>query len=279
MKIFKFLPDKLYLKIIFRLRVGMKLNLKNPKTFNEKIQWLKINDRNDSYTNLVDKIKVKSIVEKIIGKEYVIPTLGIYDKFEDIDFDILPNRFIIKCNHNSGGVIVVNDKSKIDKSKLSKHFNKLLKENYYYVGREYPYKNIKSKILIEANIQSDNNDEQIDDYKLMCFNGKVKCSFVCSNRNTKGGLCVNFYDENWNPMPFERHYKKNINEFPMPKTYNKMVELAEKLSKNIKFVRVDFYVVDDKIYFGEMTFYPGSGVEEFNPVEWDYILGDWIDLN
>ncbi len=271
--------DERYLRLTYRLMIGKKLNLNNPQTFNEKLQWLKIHDRNYQYTNLVDKIEAKKIVGKVIGEEYIIPTLEICDSFDEIDWEKLPNRFIIKCNHNSGGVIVVNDKKDLDKDSLRTHFNKLLKKNYYYNGREYPYKNIKPKIMIEENIQNANTKKQIDDYKLMCFNGKVKCSFVCSNRNSKEGLCVNFYDEDWNPMPFERHYPKNKQEFPKPKEYNKMVELAEKLSKNIPFVRVDFYVVNDKIYFGELTFYPGSGMEEFTPNEWDYILGTWLDIS
>lgn len=271
--------DERYLKLTYRLMIGKKLNLNNPQTFNEKLQWLKIHDRNYQYTNLVDKIEAKKIVGKVIGEEYIIPTLEICDSFDEIDWEKLPNRFIIKCNHNSGGVIVVNDKKDLDKDSLRTHFNKLLKKNYYYNGREYPYKNIKPKIMIEENIQNANTKKQIDDYKLMCFNGKVKCSFVCSNRDSKEGLCVNFYDEDWNPMPFERHYPKNKQEFPKPKEYNKMVELAEKLSKNIPFVRVDFYVVNDKIYFGELTFYPGSGMEEFTPDEWDYILGTWLDIS
>ena len=271
--------DERYLKLTYRLMIGKKLNLNNPQTFNEKLQWLKIHDRNYQYTNLVDKIEAKKIVGKVIGEEYIIPTLEICDSFDEIDWEKLPNRFIIKCNHNSGGVIVVNDKKDLDKDSLRTHFNKLLKKNYYYNGREYPYKNIKPKIMIEENIQNANTKKQIDDYKLMCFNGKVKCSFVCSNRDSKEGLCVNFYDEDWNPMPFERHYPKNKQEFPKPKEYNKMVELAEKLSKNIPFVRFDFYVVNDKIYFGELTFYPGSGMEEFTPDEWDYILGTWLDIS
>lgn len=271
--------DERYLRLTYRLMIGKKLNLNNPQTFNEKLQWLKIHDRNYQYTSLVDKIEAKKIVGKVIGEEYIIPTLEICDSFDEIDWEKLPNRFIIKCNHNSGGVIVVNDKKDLDKDSLRTHFNKLLKKNYYYNGREYPYKNIKPKIMIEENIQNANTKKQIDDYKLMCFNGKVKCSFVCSNRDSKEGLCVNFYDEDWNPMPFERHYPKNKQEFPKPKEYNKMVELAEKLSKNIPFVRVDFYVVNDKIYFGELTFYPGSGMEEFTPNEWDYILGTWLDIS
>lgn len=271
--------DERYLKFTYRLMIGQKLNLNNPQTFNEKLQWLKIHDRNYQYTNLVDKIEAKKIVGKVIGEEYIIPTLEVCNSFDKIDWEKLPNRFIIKCNHNSGGVIIVNDKKEIDKDSLRAHFNKLLKKNYYYNGREYPYKNIKPKIMIEENIQNSNTKKQIDDYKLMCFNGKVKCSFVCSNRDSKEGLCVNFYDRDWNPMPFERHYPKNKHEFPKPKEYDKMVKLAEKLSKNIPFVRVDFYVVNNKIYFGELTFYPGSGMEEFTPNKWDYILGTWLDIS
>lgn len=271
--------DEKYLKLSYRLRIGKALDLDHPKSFNEKIQWLKIHDRKEKYTNLVDKIKAKEIVGKIIGEEHIIKTLGVYEKYEDIDFTKLPNRFIIKCNHNSGGVIIVNDKSKMDHKKLKKHFDKLLTKNYYYDCREYPYKNIHPMILIEENIQNEDCLDQISDYKLMCFNGQVKCSFVCSNRDKPGGLCVNFYDKDWNPMPFKRHYPKNPVEFEKPKLYEEMVCLAEKLSADIPFVRVDFYVIRNQIYFGELTFYPGSGLEEFTPEEWDLKLGEMLDLS
>jgi len=270
--------DEKYLKFIYKIRIGKKLNLNNPKTFNEKLQWLKIHDRNPEYTKMVDKYEAKKYVSEIIGKNYIIPTIGVYERFEDIKFEELPQKFVIKCTHNSGGVVVVNDKNCINRKKLQKKFKNLLKQNFFYVSREYPYKNVKPKIIIEENIQPENETSQINDYKLMCFNGKVKCSFVCSNRNTTSGLCVNFYDKNWNPMPFERHYKKNPIEIPKPNQYDKMVELAEKLSKNIPFVRVDFYIVKNKIFFGELTFYPGGGVEEFTPDVWDLKIGEWIDL-
>ena len=270
--------DETYLKFVYRFRVGRKLDLHNPKTFNEKIQWLKLYDRNPAYTKMVDKALVKSYVADLIGEQYIIPTYGVYEKFDDIDFSVLPKRFVMKCTHNSGGVVVVDNKDNIDVMQLKERFDKLLKKQFYYVGREWPYKDVKPQIIIEENIQEEASEEQISDYKLMCFNGEVKCSFVCSNRNSKSGLCVNFYDEHWEPMPFERHYPRNLIEIPKPSMYDEMVRLAEILSRNIPFVRVDFYQKNEKIYFGELTFYPGSGVEEFSPEIWDYKLGEWMTL-
>ena len=275
---FNCLSDEAYLKFCYRFRIGKKLNLDTPKTFNEKIQWLKINDRNPKYIKMVDKFEAKSYVESIIGSEYIIPTYGVYDSFKEIDFEKLPKRFVIKCTHNSGGVVVVQDKEKIDKDKLAKKFKKMLHKNFFYVGREWPYKSIKPRIIVEKNIQDEDSDEQINDYKIMCFNGNPKCSFVCSNRNSKDGLCVNFYDYNWNPLPFERHYPRNKNEIKKPSQYDKMIKLSKKLSREIPFVRVDFYQKGEQIYFGELTFYPGSGMEEFTPDEWDEKLGEWLEL-
>ncbi len=286
-KVFKYLilnniikvPDKMYLKLIYKERIGKNLNLKNPKTFNEKLQWLKLYDRKKIYTTMVDKYEAKKYVANIIGDEYIIPTIGIYENFNEIDFNKLPNRFVIKCTHDSGGTFICNNKEDINWNDVKMKINKSLKNNYYYHGREWPYKNIKPRIIVEQNIQELEKTEQVNDYKLMCFNGKVKCSFVCSNRDSKEGLCVNFYDELWNPMPFERHYPKNKNEISKPTQYDKMKELAEKLSKNITFLRVDFYQIKEKIYFGELTFYPGNGLEEFTPDEWDTKLGNLLDLS
>lgn len=278
MGVFNHLSDEKYLKFCYFLRIGKKLNLDNPKTFNEKLQWLKINDRNPRYINMVDKYEVKKYIETTIGLEYVIPTFGIYNSFQEINFEKLPKRFVMKCTHNSGGVVVINDKNKINIKELEKKFNRMLKKNFFYVGREWPYKNIVPRIIIEENIQEEDSKEQIKDYKIMCFNGEPKCSFVCSNRNAESGLCVNFYDYNWKPMPFERHYPKNKQEIEKPSQYNKMLELAKKLSKDIPFVRVDFYQKGEQIYFGELTFYPGSGMEEFTPDEWDEKIGNWLEL-
>ncbi len=271
------LNDELYLKILYKKIVGKKLNISNPQTFNEKLQWLKINDRKDLYTTMVDKYEAKEYVANIIGEEYIIPTLGIYNKFEDIYFERLPNQFVIKCTHDSGGVVICKDKSNFDIKKAKNKINKCLKKNYYYLGREWPYKNIKPRIIIEKYMEDTKNDDLID-YKIMCFNGKVKCSFICLNRRSKTGLNVDFYDINWNKMPFERHYKNSSIITPKPEQYDKMVELSEKLSQNIPFLRVDFYEINGKIYFGELTFFPGSGMEEFTPDEWDKKLGDFLIL-
>ena len=265
--------DISYLKKMFKYKINRKLDLANPKSFNEKMQLLKINDRKKEYINMVDKFEVKKYVARIIGNEFIIPTIGIWDKFGDINFNELPNKFVIKCTHDSGGVFVC-DKKNFDYKKIKKKINKLLKKNFYYFGREWPYKNIKPRIIIEEYIE--NHDSDLIDYKLMCFNGKVKCSFTCTNR--KDNLNINFYDENWKPLPFTRHYPKNKNETKKPFNYDLMVNLAEKLSSGIPFLRVDFYEVNNKIYFGELTFYPGSGFEEFKPEEWDYKLGSWLRI-
>ena len=270
------LEDKNFLKIKYKIVTGKKLNLDNPKTFNEKLQWLKINDRKEIYTTMVDKYEAKKYVANMIGEEYIIPTLGIYENFEDIDFARLPNQFVIKCTHDSASTIICKDKFQFNIENAKKEINKALKKNYYYGGREWPYKNVKPRIIVEKYMQDETED--LRDYKFMCFNGKVKCSFVCSNRNSEEGLNVDFYDLDWKKMPFERQYKNSKKILEKPKNYNLMIELAEKLTKENPFIRVDFYEIKGKVYFGELTFYPGCGFEEFHPQEWDEKLGEWIKL-
>ncbi len=258
-----------------RERVGYDPDLDHPKTFNEKLQWLKLNDRNPYYTKLVDKYAVKEYVSNLIGEEYVIPTLGVWDDFEQIDFESLPDQFVLKCTHDSGSSIVCQDKKCFDYKKAREKLNKCLDRNFYYTGREWPYKDVKPQILCEKYIGGQQSEELLD-YKIMCFNGCAKCSFICSDRGNE--LKVNFYDREWNPMPFWRHYKKADREFPKPSKYENMIALAERLSGGLKFVRVDFYNIEGVIYFGELTLYPGNGFEEFHPVEWDEILGNWMEL-
>lgn len=271
------IPDKLYLKLMYRFIMGKKLNLNNPKTFNEKLQWLKLYSRDPLYTTLVDKYAVKEYVANVIGEDYIIPTIGVYEKFDDIDFSTLPDKFVIKCTHDSGGVVVCKDKSKLDVAIAREKISKCLKRNFYYIGREWPYKNVKPRIIIEEFMEDDKN-EDLNDYKFMCFNGKVKCSFVCSDRRSKDGLKVTFFDLDWNKMPFQRHYPTSKKEIPKPVNYDKMIQLSEKLAKDLPFARVDFYEVNGKVYFGEITFFPGNGTEEFTPEEWDYTMGSWINL-
>ena len=279
MFIIKNIPDRIYLKILYKIKIGKELNLNNPKTFNEKLQWLKLYDRNPKYTKMVDKYEAKKYVASIIGDKYIIPTLGIYDNFNQINFDELPEQFVIKCTHDSGGLVICKNKFELDIKFAKKKINNSLKKNYYYSGREWPYKNVKPRIIIEKYME-EKNYSQLNDYKFMCFNGKVKYSFVCSERDNKDdGLAVTFFDRNWQKMPFKRHYRNSSKKIDKPKNYDLMIKLAEQLSKDILFVRVDFYEIDGKVYFGELTFYPGSGFEEFEPDCWDEKLGNLIDLS
>lgn len=274
------LSDKLYLKWKWRFKMGGKLDLDNPKTFNEKLQWLKLYDRMPEYTTMVDKAKVKDYVAKKIGEEYLIPTIGVWDVPEDIDFNSLPNQFVLKCNHNSGGLFICKDKTKVTKKQwvaVLKGLRKSLDYNYYMLGREWPYKNVEPKLIAEDFLESDSSRDLLD-YKFMCFNGNVKCVFVCSRRGTKDGLRVTFFDLDWNLLPFTRSHPAEDSPIPKPQSLKLMVELATKLSMGIPFVRVDFYEKDGKVYFGEMTFFPGNGYEAFEPEEWDYKLGEWIKL-
>ena len=272
------MPDDEYLRRMFKAKLGYELDLDSPKTFNEKLQWLKIHDHNPVYTNLVDKYEVKEYVASIIGKEYIIPTLGLWSRFDDIDFDSLPNQFVIKCTHDSGGLVIVKDKKLLNINDAKKKIESALKRNYYYYGREWPYKNVKPRIIVEEYMHNNQCAELID-YKFMCFNGEVKYSFVCTDRYSLPGVHTTFFDREWNMMPFIWHYPKRETGISKPQCYDEMIYLAEKLSTGFQFTRIDFYEVDGKIKFSEFTFYPGSGFEEFTPTEWDYIIGDWLKLN
>lgn len=270
------IDDKTYLRILYFIYLGKWLHLNSPRTFNEKLQWLKLYDHRPEYTRMVDKVTAKEYVAEIIGEEYIIPTLGVWSNFDNIDFKTLPNQFVLKCTHDSGGLMVCKDKEEINITSTKAKINKSLSKNYFYGTREYPYRNVPPRILAEKYIESESHELQ--DYKFMCFNGKVRCSFVCSERFSKNGLKVTFFDRTWNRLPFLRKYPNSKVIIPKPCNYDKMVELAEIIAGKIMnpFVRIDFYDVNGKIYFGEITFYPGSGLEAFYPAEWDRILGDWI---
>ena len=272
---FWWLNDRSYLKLKFKLTMKSKLNLEKPETLNEKIQWLKLYDRNPEYTRMVDKYESKQYVKEKLGEEYVIPLLGVYEKFDDIDFNKLPDKFVIKCTHDCGGLIVCKDKSKLDIKKAKRKINKSLKRNYYYHEREWPYKDIKPRIIIEQYMEDDLKKELID-YKMFCFNGKVKVIFVCSNRFVK--LRETLFDENWNILDCKVEGYDIDETLTKPYNLEKMKEIAEELSKDIRFVRVDFYEVNKKIYMGEFTFYPDGGVAKYTPEGWDKKLGDLLDL-
>lgn len=269
------MPDKWYLSLMFRSKMGYWMDWKHPQTFNEKLQWLKIHDRDPLYTQLVDKCEVRKYIAKKIGDEYLIPLLGIWSNIKDIDFDKLPNQFVLKCTHDSGSVIICKNKESFDVAAAKQKLAKALKVKYYALSREWPYKNVKPQIIAERYLES--ND--LNDYKFQVFNGKVKNCFVCSKRFSKDGLHVTFFDRRWNPLNFTKLYPKETDALAQPVFFEKMVEISEKIAKQFRFLRVDFYEYENRIYIGELTFYPGAGFEKFDPPEWDKKFGDLIDLN
>lgn len=273
----KLIPDMLYLKIKYRVKMGRRLCLSNPQTFNEKLQWLKLYNREPIFSEMVDKLRAKEYVGKIIGKEYIIPTLGVWNKFEDIDFMLLPNQFVLKCTHNSGGIVICKDKKSLDFVAAKEKINKSIKQDFYIYGREWPYKKVKKHIIAEK-LMIDNKTEELRDYKFFCFNGVCRIFKIDFDRFTEHR--ANYYDCDGNllnlgesvcPPDFER----NIH---LPENLETMIKLAEKLSTNLPFLRVDFYEVNGKVYFGELTFYPASGFGSFTDEEWDKKLGSWVKL-
>ena len=271
------IPDKIYLHIKYRYHMGKKLNLKQPESFNEKLQWLKLYDRNPQYPLLVDKYAVRNYVKERIGEEHLVPLIGVYEKYEDINFELLPEQFVMKPNHTSGDIYFCKDIRSIDHIRLKKYINKWIKKNQFWYGREWPYKYIKPLILCEKYLIN-TSGEELKDYKFLCFKGEVLCSFVCLNRFSPGGLNVDFYDIDWNLMPFERHYARSNTTIPKPYTYSKMIHYSEILSTGLPFARIDFYESDRRLFFSEITLYPGSGFEEFSPESYDYLLGNWLKI-
>lgn len=272
----KIIPDKTYLKLKYRASMGKKLNLRDPKTYNEKLQWLKLYDRKPEYTTVVDKYDVKAYVAERIGWEYIIPTLGVWDRVEDIDFDMLPKQFVLKCTHDSGGLVICKDKAKLDVEKTKQKLNKALKSDFYYVGREWPYKNVKPRIIAETYME-DATTGDLRDYKFFCFDGFTKAVRVDTERGT-GDVKMDFFDREKRHLPFERNHR-NADVMPeIPKNFEEMVAIADKLSTGYPHLRVDLYNVDGKIYFGEMTFFAANGMAPFNPEEWDLIFGEWLTL-
>jgi hypothetical protein len=268
--------DKLYIKFEYLLYMGKKLKLKNPQTYNEKLQWLKLYDRKEEYSYMVDKIEAKKKVAKIIGEKYIIPTLGIFKCFEDINFEKLPNQFVIKCTHNSGGVCICTNKKDFNIELAKKIINKSLHRNYFWNHREYPYKHIVPQIIIEKYITSTTEDD-LKDYKFFCFNGVPKLVLVASNRQK--GVYFDFFDMNFNHCPFRQENDK-LSPHPIecPPLFEEMKKIAATLSTGYSHIRIDLYTANNKIYFGEYTFFNNSGYENFIPKEWDLIIGNWINL-
>ena len=275
----KLLPDKQYIEMEYFHRFGKFPNLKKPETYNEKLQWLKLNDRKNIYTTMVDKILVKDFVSKRIGSDYVARLLGTWEHFDEIQFNSLPNRFVLKCTHDSGGLIICKDLNNLDKVAAKKRIESCLKNNYFLEGREWPYKNVKPRIFAEEYLEDDKSGS-LPDYKFFCFNGIVKAMFVATERqNPNEETKFDFFDADYNHLEIINGHPMANRVPPKPINYELMKSLAEKLSTDIPHVRVDFYEVNGKVYFGEFTFFHWSGMVPFEPAEWDYTFGSWIDLS
>lgn len=274
------MPDEKYLKIKYYLSLGKKLDLENPQTFNEKLQWIKLFDRNPLYTQLVDKYLARDYIKEKLGEEYLIPLLGVWDDPDDIDFDVLPEQFVLKCNHNSGlGMCICKDKSKLDIKKVKEELKKGLAQDYYLSGREWPYKNVPRKVIAEKYMTDSANTDEFTDYKFFCFDGYVDCVMVCTERNT-GDTKFYFFDEDWELKKYNIRGKEAPKGFTLPKPpkMDEMFKIARELSKGIPFVRADLYNSYGNIYFGEMTFFPTSGFDANLLPETDKYFGSLIDL-
>lgn len=272
------IPDKLFLAVKFRLTMGYWMDFKNPKTYNEKLQCLKLHDRRPEYTQMVDKAGVKQYVEQRIGKQYIIPTIEVWNRPEDIPWDELPNQFVAKVTHDSGGIIICKDKKQLNIPTAIKKLSKALKKDYYAVSREWPYKDVKRRVIVEQ-YMVDESGYELKDYKFFCFDGEPKMLFIATDReNPNEETKFDFFDMDFNLLPFTNGHEHAQNVPNKPKGFDTMVELARKLSDGIPHVRVDFYDINGQVYFGEMTFFHWSGFVPFEPKEWDYKIGEWINL-
>lgn len=269
------IPDHAFITLSYYVIFKKKLRLENPQTYNEKIQWLKLYDHQPTYTNLVDKLSAKEIIGKLIGHNHIIKTIDYWDNFDDIDFDTLPEQFVLKTTHDSGTVIICKDKSKFDIVNARRIIDKSLKKNYYWEWREWPYKNIEPRIMAEE-YMVDESGVGLKDYKFFCFDGVPKFMFIASDRGIDTRF--DFFDTDFNHLPFINGYKNSNKKISKPYGFEKMIELSKIISKNYKHVRVDFYDINGEIYFGEFTLYHWSGLVPFEPEEWDYKLGELIKL-
>lgn len=270
--------DDVFLKKMYKIKTGKMLDLENPVCYTEKLQWLKLYDRRPEYTIMVDKCAAKDYVASKIGREYIIPTLGIWNNPDEIDFDLLPEKFVIKCNHNSGlGMYICRDKSKMNITKVKNALKKGLAQNYYLTGREWPYKNVKPRIIAEAYME-DGTYKELRDYKFFTFGGEPKVLYIAQGRGTAGETVADFFDMEFKHLSFTIDHDMASIPPEKPENFELMKELAAKLSEGTPQLRVDFYEVDGKVYFGEMTFFHCSGMVPFHPESWDRTFGDWVTL-
>ena len=275
--VYNHMPDKEYLKLAFRKTMGEPLDLDDPKTFNQKVQWLMLYDRRPEYTRMVDKYEAKAFFTERIGAQYVIPTIGVWDRFEDIDFDKLPDRFVLKATHDSGSVVICSSKSDFDVEAARNKLNASLKCNYYLANREWPYKNIKPRILAEEYLDV-LDDAGLLEYKLFCFDGEPKLILLCKGKAHSDGRTNDYFDMDYQHIPVSVAFPNAKGPFEKPKELDELAEIARKLSVGIPQVRVDTYVADGKIYIGEMTLYHEGGKCKFQPKTYDAEFGKLIKL-
>lgn len=275
-----FLPDAPYLKLFYFTTTGKRLNLKNPQGYNEKLQWLKIHEKNESYRDLVDKLKVRDHIKKVWGEEHLFPFLGHWKSFDEIDFDSLPEQFVLKCNHDSGSTKVISSKSTLraeDFAAFKKFYDKRMQRDFYPAGREYPYKGIERYILAEQlMVDSAHPKKSIEDYKFFCFDGEPKIMFVATDRSTD--CRFDFFDMDFNHLDIQNIHPNADKPIEKPSCFEEMKQVAAKLSAGMKTVRIDLYELNGKLYFGEFTFFHGGGFRLFYPEEWEKRLGDWVQL-
>lgn len=278
--VFSFMSDKAYLQLHYFLTTGRFINFKNPRGFNEKMQWLKINCKRPEYTELVDKLTVRKHIAKVLGEEYLFPLIGKWESFDAIDFASLPEKFVLKCNHDSGSTKVITSKSSLNGSdieKLRAHFTSRLSRNYFFAGREYPYDGIKPYIMAEQFMVNESDpDKSIEDYKFHCFNGVPKVVLIVTDRSSD--CRFDYFDMDFNHLDIYKSHPNSDAVIEKPEMFEEMKEIAAKLSQGMKFVRIDLYQINGQIYFGEYTFFAGGGFSLFKPDKWERKLGDWIEL-
>ena len=278
--LYKKMNDEEYLKRLYKANFGKPLNLEAPETFNEKMQWLKLYNRDPRYIQMVDKYLVKDYVGKIIGFEHIIPTIGVWDRAEDLNFDDLPNQFVLKCNHNSGkGMYICRDKSKCDMHTVIRNLRLGLAQDYYSINREWPYKDVQRKIIAEKYMEDSDGSGELTDYKIHCYNGIPKIVQVITNRFSTTGMVNDHYTLEWDKLDLVRgHYHTKAEPVKKPDELDEMLQYSRMLCQDIPYVRTDFYIIRHKVYFGEITFFPASGFNSFHPDKWDKIFGEWIQL-
>ena len=275
------MPDRLYLQLLYRQRMGYRLNLDNPLTFNEKIQWLKLYDRKPIYTTMVDKYKAKEYVAGIIGKEHIIPNLGVWNHFDEINFELLPDRFVLKCTHDSGGLVICKNKKDLDIKKARDKIEKSLRTDYYLRCREWPYRNVERKIIAEKFMEDEESKKTgIRDYKFFCFNGKPKFVYVSEGMDNHAAARMIFMTMDWKKASFQRTDYKEFDELPKkPNAFDEMVNISQILSRGLDFIRVDLYQIQNKVYFSELTFSPCAGFMPFKDMKSDLEIGKMLNLS